>query len=364
MANSTFNQFNPDYAVPPGETLVETLDALGMSQVELAKRTGRPVKTINEIVSGKTGITPDTALQFERVLGVPASFWNNLERNYRSALARTREIEQMQGYAEWASRFPATLMLKLGWLNAWTTPVEKVEALLNFFRVVSPDQWTIVWQKTVVRYRKSTAFENDPFATAAWLRQGEIEAQQIQCAEFDKAKFMAALKQARDLTREEPSVFVKRLQDLCAEAGVVVVFVPDLPKTRVSGATRWVGEDKALIQLGLRYKTNDHLWFTFFHEAGHILLHGKREVFLENGGDQDEAKEAEANQFAADLLISAADMREVLQHGTRYSKEWISQFAQRIGIAPGIVVGRLQHDKHLPPSHCNELKVKLMWKTD
>jgi len=361
MAKPTLNQFNPDYAVPPGETLAETLAAVGMSQGNLAVRTGRPVKTISEIINGKAAITPDTAIQFERVLGIPAGFWNNLERNYQAAQAHARESEQLQDYVEWANQFPASVMLKHRWLNVWTTPVEKVKELLNFFGVVSPAQWTKVWQSTVVNYRKSTAFKSDAPATAAWLRKGEIEAQQIQCQSFDKARFVKALEQARNLTIEGPAVFEPRLRELCSAVGVAVVFIPDLPRTRVSGATRWLGEDKALIQLGLRYKTNDHLWFTFFHEAGHILLHGKRDFFLENDGEQDAAKETEANRFAADCLISPNDLREALRHGVPYSKEWINQFAQRLGIAPGIVVGRLQHDGHVPRSHCNDLKVKLTW---
>ena len=88
-------KFEPDYTVPPGETLLETIECLGMSQAELARRTGRPVKTINEIIKGKTAITPDTALQLERVLSVPASFWNNLERNYRESLAQFFAVESL-----------------------------------------------------------------------------------------------------------------------------------------------------------------------------------------------------------------------------------------------------------------------------
>lgn len=83
--------YQPDIAIPPGETLRETIEALGMSQAELAQRTGRTTKDIKEIIMGKAAITPDGALQFERVLRVPASFWNNLESNYRDTVARLAE---------------------------------------------------------------------------------------------------------------------------------------------------------------------------------------------------------------------------------------------------------------------------------
>ena len=86
MNRNADQSFQPDHAVPPGETLKETLETIGMSQAELAERTGRPKKTINEIIMGKSAITSETALQLERVLGVPASFWNNLERNYKDLM--------------------------------------------------------------------------------------------------------------------------------------------------------------------------------------------------------------------------------------------------------------------------------------
>lgn len=87
--------YQPDIAIPPGETLREAIEALGMSQAELAQRTGRATKNINEIIMGKAAITPDGALQYERVFGVPASFWNILESNYRNTLARLSEQERL-----------------------------------------------------------------------------------------------------------------------------------------------------------------------------------------------------------------------------------------------------------------------------
>jgi Zn-dependent peptidase ImmA (M78 family) len=140
--------------------------------------------------------------------------------------------------------------------------------------------------------------------------------------------------------------------------------VPELPKTRTSGATHWLNADKALIQLSLRYKTDDHLWFTFFHEAGHILLHGKRDFFLEGTGVvsvEAQEKENEANKFSADILIPPRDLQRFLTSIPQISKANIIEFANEIGIAPGIVVGRLQHDGLLPSSHCNDLKQRWEW---
>jgi addiction module HigA family antidote len=94
MTNITKNEFKPNYAVPPGETLEETLETLGMSLQELAELIGLSVTTINEIIQGKTAITTDTALQLEKVIGVSADFWLRLEQQYRETLARLYEQEQ------------------------------------------------------------------------------------------------------------------------------------------------------------------------------------------------------------------------------------------------------------------------------
>jgi addiction module HigA family antidote len=359
MPDNTQNEYRPDYVSPPGETLLETLETIAMSQAELAERTGRPAKLINEIVKGKAAITPETALQLERVLGVPARFWNNRERQYRECLAQSEERERLQQQAAWLKRLPLKGMIDLGWIREFDDAVEQLREALNFFGVASPDQWDDLWPGTRVAFRQSAAFQADPGAVAAWLRRGEIEAHELECAAYDPDRFRAALGQLRTLTNEQPEVFQPQMVQLCASAGVAVVFVRELPKVRTSGATRWLISTKALIQLSLRYKSDDQLWFTFFHEAGHILLHGKREIFIEENGAENE-KEQAANRFAADLLIPSIEWKRFVRL-EYFSREAISSFAARLGIAPGTVVGRLQHEGRLPPSHCNDLKRRLDW---
>lgn len=367
MENKIQNQYTPDYVSPPGDTLLEVLEKRGMTQAELAERTGRPKKTINEIINGKAAITPETALQLELVFNIPASFWNNRERRYREFLAQQEEKERLEKQVAWLRGIPVTAMIKSGWIRRYRDKVEQLREVLNFFAVASPENWEGIWLNTHINFRKSQAFQSDFGAVTAWLRRGEIEASEIACVPYDANKFREALQKIRALTVEPPEIFQLKVERLCAEAGVAVVFVPQLPKTRTSGATHWLNGDKALIQLSLRYKTDDHLWFTFFHEAGHILLHGKRDFFLEGTGVasiNDQEKEEEANKFAADILIPPANLKTFLASVQQFSKANIIQFAAEIGIAPGILVGRLQHDNLLPPSHCNDLKQKLEWVLD
>jgi len=352
--------FNPDYAIPPGETLKETLEYIGMSQAELAERAGRPLKTINEIIKGKVAITPETALQLERVLGISASFWNNLESNYQERVVRLKEEDYLRKQEKWLERFPWSAMVKMGWLPPEASLIGKLRALLNFFGVAGVIEWQTLWESPQAAYRNSLAFQSDPAAVAAWLRKGELLGQRIDCQHYQSSLFMSALQKIRPLTIERPEIFEPAMKKLCADTGVALVFVPELPGTRLYGATRWLNSSKALIQLSLRGKSDDHLWFTFFHEAGHILLHGKKDVYIEAQGDGYKetdriSKEKEADFFAQDILISR-DAYKNFSKGNDLSLEVIFKFASQIGIAPGIVVGRLQHDNIISFSQGNRLK--------
>ncbi len=364
MASILQNEYHPDYVSSPGETLLETLETIGMSQAELAKRMGRPVKTINEIIQKKAAITAETALQLEQVLHVPASFWLRREQQYRESLARLAEEQRLTSWVAWLTEIPVREMMRRGWIPPCTNKPQQVFETLKFFGVASPEAWRDVWEHKVIEYRKSTALASNLGAVAAWLRQGEIEAQEIVCAPYNAGAFRNALMHIRALTAEPVSFFQGELVRLCSGAGVAVVFVQELPKTGICGATQWLTSTKALVQLSLRYKTDDHLWFTFFHEAGHILRHGKRQVFLEI--DQKDRKEAEeeANTFASNILIDSIPWQRFIAHDSYRTKAGIKEFAQNVGIAPGIVVGRLQHEKRLPFDHCNELKRRLEWKLE
>ncbi len=357
------NQYVPDAVSAPGETLGEVLELRRMSQAELAERTGRPKKTINEIVKGRAAITPETALQLERVLGIAAGFWIAREQNYREALARAKEAAELERQADWLGQIPYRAMVRLGWVSEQREKARQVEEALRFFGVASSTSWREVWGARNAAFRRSPAFDSKLGAVAAWLRKGQLDAADQECAEYDVEAFKRALGRVRALTRELPRNLTSMVTKECNAAGVCVAFVPELPGTRVWGATKWLTATRALIHLSPRYKTDDHLWFTFFHEAGHIILHGRREVFVDADEREQNKKEAEADAFAREWLIPEARYREFRRLGA-FTRAAVSRFATELGIAPGIVVGRLQHDGRLGRSRLNDLKKKVDWVFD
>jgi len=353
MTERTYT-YAPSYSFPPGDTLAEVLKSRGVRQADLAERAGLTPKAINEIVKAKARISPATALQLERVLGIPASFWNNLQRRHDEAQAVAEEAERLGRYVAWAKAFPVRAMSKWGWIEPSRDPVARLRALLNFFGTANPDAWEAHWASTQVAFRSVAKLPKDNYALACWLRRGEVEAASIETGAYAEDRFRTTLSQLRGLTKLRGVEFLEPLVRGCAEAGVAVVFAPELPGTRTYGATRWLSPRKALIQLSLRRKTDDQLWFSLFHEAAHILLHPKKAVFIEAAQGTDDF-ETQADRFARDTLIPPAEYRAFVSAGD-FGHAAVAAFADRIGLAPGIVVGRLQHETLIPYNRLNGLK--------
>ena len=361
MIEQLENQYVPDYVTPPGETLQEILDTIGMSKAELAGRIGKTPKTIGEIIKHGAPITPTTAMELEKVLGTPASFWNNRERRYRESVARQQEKTRLKKEADWLKTLPILEMTKAGWIKKYDNRVEQIGEVLRFFGVASSKQWKTLWLSSSPSFRQSKAFASRPESCSVWLRKGELQAQQINCKPYNKEKFRLALNAIRLLTRTEPEQFETKTVQKCAEAGVAVVFVPPIKGAPVYGFTRWLTSDKALIQLSLRGKFEDLLWFTFFREAGHILSHGKKEIFIEDNHDQT-TKEVQADRFATNFLIPNSSWRRFISTGNFQKATEVKKFAALLEISPAVVVGRLQHEKLLPYSHLNRLRRRFQLK--
>jgi HTH-type transcriptional regulator / antitoxin HigA len=358
QASEPYQLGDTDYAIPPGETLRELLNELGFTQRDLARRADLSPKHVNRLLQGLVPLSPEVAQRLEHVTGTPARIWNRLQANYQSDLQRLRNQRDLARHSSWLSELPVSALVERGVLPS--QPADKasrVEQMLSFFGVASVDAWDDVYRGMACSFRQSKAYEVKPGSVAAWLRLGEIAAQDIRCNPYDRHGLRAALPSLRALTSEPPEVFSPELQRICASYGMAVVFVEEITGARASGATRWLTGRKALIQLSLRYRTDDHLWFTFFHEVAHVLLHGKKELIIEDSRSAaDDSAEAEADQFSRDLLIPPSAAGE-LAHLT--TAEAVREFADRIGISPGIVVGRLQHDGYWPHSRGHQLKRKL-----
>jgi HTH-type transcriptional regulator/antitoxin HigA len=336
-------EHRPDYAVPPGETLRDTLEAKDMSQAELARRTGLSTKHVNQVIQGVVALTPEMALALEHVLGVPARMWNALEANYRQRELRLRQEDLSQADRDWLVSLPLKALIDRDAIPRLESDGQRFEAVLGFFGVASRAAWESVWRAPDVAFRRSKVFAQNPGSTASWLRLGEIKATEIETEPFDRVAFRTALDDSRRLLLKHPKHSFPQIRELCRLAGVALVVIPEIAGSRASGAARWLSPTKALVQLSLRYSWEDSFWFSFLHEAGHLLLHGKREAFVDDLGEQDD-QEVAADAFAATLLIPARYDSELMRITTLSQ---VQGFARKIDLPPGIVVGRLQREKRL-----------------
>lgn len=361
MVAKTDDRTFSDLAVSPGELLAEELEARGMTQRELADRTGRPGQKISEIINGKKSITYDTALELEKVLGIPAHFWVNLEASYQLSKARLRERSELQRQGDWLKLFPVRELRARDCIPRTRDKRETVAALLRFFGVAS---FSTLRQReeALLLHRITPKSRVSEGALWAWLQVGDIEAGEIHTAPYNERRFLDALGEIRGLTGEQAEVFFPRMRDLCASAGVAFVVIKEFPKSGANGVARWISTDKAMIQLSTRRRWTDIFWFSFYHEAKHVLDRQKKRAFV-NGINDDPNAEAAADRFAGDLLIPPNQWAAFVQ-SEAWSHPGVRDFAQRVGIHPGLVVGRLQHEGLIPHNNLNDLRTRFVWSDD
>lgn len=309
------NRYFPSMVFHPGETLTEKLEEMEMGPKEFALRTDKPEKTIIAVMKGNSAITPDMAVRFEGVTKIPAHFWMNHQRSYDEFIVREKRKVTIEEAVPWAKQFPLTDMINKGWLPQVSSIQEKTMELLAFFGFSNHKAWEEYYfkQQLKVAFRISLSQTQEPFAISAWLRKGELQAAELETNDYTEKKFKEILSALKSVMAKHPHGSLIQLQQICLEAGVKVVQTPCIKKASLSGSTRWLN-DTPLIQLTDHYPHNDSFWFTYFHQAGHILLHGKKDIFLENVdySDKDMEKEREADEFAGKWTLTNEEVRKKL----------------------------------------------------
>ena len=340
------SKFNSDLAIHAGEFLEETLEEIAMTQAELANRLGRPLQAINEIIKGKKSITSTTALELEDVLGIPSHIWIGLENEYQIVLAKQEELRLMEEETTLISNFPYSDLVKIGFVKSTRKAIEKVDELKRYFSVAKLAQIPQV-KAYQVAFRVANQNNISSEAIATWIQASRLRAKEIQTDTFNKKKLKENLLEIKSLMNlKNINDSIREIQRILNSCGIALVLLPHFKKTKVNGATFWLNNDKAVIAMTLRGSFSDIFWFSFFHEVGHILLHTKRDVFLEDGYSDPklQKQEGEADKFASDILLNSNDFNKFVSSND-ISKTSIIDFAKQQGVKTSIVVGRLMHEK-------------------
>ena len=346
---------------PPGDMLQEKLEELGMPVKEFALRCGKPEPTIHDVLKGRCSVTPDMAILFEKVLKIPARLWLNMQCRYDEYKARLQHDEELRESIQWARQFPFAEMVEKGYVKAEkkSSPLDKLKCILRFFGFAKPSAWTKYYQDQALKaeFRLSLAGIQDAHALSAWLRYGDNKAsEQKELPIYTAEQLKNTLPKMIDLANRGDADFLPKLIEICGQAGVALVCTPHLRNSKVRGATRWL-KNTPLVQVSDSFKRYDIFWFSFFHEIGHILLHGKREVFLEgiDYEQKQQRKEEEADEFASECLIPRSAARKLTHF--QYTDRGLAAFCRQEKLHPAFVVGRLRHlnqisqaigNKHIP----------------
>ena len=350
------NQFTymPDIAIHPGRTLEEEMQFLHISNKDLSIKAGISEKHISQIINGDASITVDVAIKIERVVGLSANSLLNLQSQYDINVNRINELQKLESEIEKSKKYNYLELMKLGLVKNTRDLRERVNELQKYFGVTSLD---------IIPNIPSMSFRNinnsiNMYSLQSWIRFGEIKADTLindfkMKESFDKNKLKSNITNFKKLIGKDH--FFKDLQNMCQECGVLLVYTPYFKNTKAHGAARWY-RDIPLIQLNSKGVYNDSFWFTFFHEVGHILLHGKKERFLDYDKMKNNTEEQEADDFAMNCLIDKDIYEEIIS--TNSINDAIN-ICKREKVDFSVLIGRLAHDNHISWANASRFRRKI-----
>lgn len=357
---TTAVEFSPDWKLPsPSRTISYLLAKKSMSIAEFDEAAELKAVSLGDVIDGYRAIDHSMAIALEKCLGGSCNFWITRERQYRASLAPTAE----RSFIDYLKHIlPIRDMLAYGWLDSFNQGDSWIDAAIRFFGVNSKEEFKERYEDIAagINFRRSGSFDLKIGSLAAWMRAAEIQASLVECRNWSKETLRESITQIKPLTRDrDPAEFLPVLKAICSNAGVALVIVRAPSGCPVSGATRFLSPKKALIALTFRHLTDDHFWFSFFHEIGHLVLHDKSETFIECQDMAQDSPETEANTFASSIIVPTEYQSDFEKLSA--NKYQIVRFARASGVSPGLIVGQMQHRKMLRHNQMNKLKRRFTW---
>lgn len=346
-------------AFHPGYYVAEIIEDMGVTQAEFAVRMGTTSKTLSQLVNGQANISNDLAQKLSTMLGTSIEFWLNLQTAFDEKVIEINKAKATDEQAEIVAVIDYSYFVKLANLPVARTVREKIDNLCSYFRIA--DLRILRQNDFLVNFRTGIATVEDKniINSRAWLQTALNVASRIEAAPFNADKLKAYVPEIRTMTLQDPEVFLPRLREIFSECGVAFVLLPYLKNSGINGAVKWINQDRVVLAMNDRRLNADTFWFSLFHEIKHVLQQKTKTVFVSSNKQEmkemDEKLEAEADIFAQNTLIPVRDYHQFAP--SRYTSDAeIIAFAKKIGIHPGVVAGRLQHDHIIAPNRCSSLK--------
>lgn len=332
----------------PGEILLDELNERQLTQAEFSEIIGRPARTVNEIIKGKRGITPETAGVIAAGLGTSPDMWLSMQAEYDLFTLNKKTKDQpqeIQERSELYSLFPIADLVRRTYLKKRTKVDDLRKDILSLLGISSIDNFKGL---AGARFRVSNGDIVLEYLKTWVLLAKKKASEQSAVGKYDAEKLKNFAKNIKDYSCREKGIesVIKELKNL----GVRVILLPHFSKTRVDGAACWLDSKSPVIVMSLRYQRMDNFFFTLLHEIGHIVLHVPSDTstfFIDdlNNLEKDNKEEKEANEFAVTNLglsgvVSSLKFIDI-------TPQILVKKSEEMGIHPSLLIGHLQYENIL-----------------
>ncbi|MBQ9220752.1 MAG: HigA family addiction module antitoxin [Succinivibrio dextrinosolvens] len=337
---SSFIEYKGKTAFHPGYYLKEIIDESGLSQEDYALRLGTTPKNLSILLRGEQSLSIDIAVKLARLLGGSIEYWLNLQRAFDEKKGEIISEKELEKEKEIFSYIDYKYFIKYFSFPEFTHRTEeRIKFLREFLNVSS--LVLLSNRELTVKFRSySDNLSVSNVVNANVMVQIAVnEALKRSYCKFNLQKCYEAINYALTLTCEKEN-FLTKIQKSFEDAGVSLVVLPYLKNSGINGAVKKIGS-RLLLMVNDRRGYADTLWFTLFHEIGHVI---NKDYGISIAGESEE----QADLFAKNMLIPKEQYKDFINNNSRITKESIKVFADLIGRDPGIVLGRLLYDKIIP----------------
>ena len=350
-----------DWFSRPGESVLSAMRRRSVPAEVVANRLDGGIDEFRGIVAGTIPICAKAAEVISDTVGGSVRFWLARQGNYENALAQAVNAASEDDLDFWLTEVSLPGPKPRGKLSPQFRRAQ-LEKRLAFFGVSTVGSWRTRYgnNQKAARFRSSGAHLQHEGATSVWLRQGELEASIASTERWSPTALEARITQIRALSKiSKPERFLQPLKKLFAEAGVAFVVLKAPTGCRASGASRMVADDKAMVLVSFRHRADDQFWFTVFHEIGHLLLHDASPFVDEDETGEMDPCEREANEFAANVIVPPNRVPEL--ESIRPNEDAIRRLAVSLGVAPGLILGQLEHRQLINYGRFRSLRRHWTW---
>lgn len=354
-------EYKDIYAFHPGCYLQDIIEEMEITQEEFAVRLGTSAKTVSKIVNGEANLSKDIALKLSNMLGTSVDLWLNLQSTYDKKLLEIQNTKSIDEEKAILDYIDYSYFVNLGIVEKTRDSKEKIINLRNY--LIISNLKVLLKSEFLVNYRTatSTVSEKNIINSKVWLQTAINFGKKIRVNDFDAKKLEKYVPEIRSMTIKSPEQFMPRLREIFSDCGVTFVLLPYLKNSNINGAVTWINQNKVILALNDRRNYADTFWFSLFHEIKHVLQQKHKQLFISEINNDlsalDSRLEREADDFASDVLISQQEYETFLNQ-RNFSDKAIKDYATKIGIHPGILLGRLQHDRKVSMKRGKALKEK------